>query len=143
MNEDDRKYILRLIEIEDLKAEREAAGPRERDIWIMASRRIFAPGPRQPCCVCGKFKSISQAHHVVPLATQYDRGFKYPDQEHVWLCPNHHAMVHLYIPGDDRSLEPAAMRARSRTTMAVSEDLSEEEFGRMMELMRRSARSPE
>lgn len=143
MNEDDRKYILRLIEIEDLLAERKAAGPQERDIWITASRRIFSPGPREPCCICEKFKSISQAHHIVPLATQYDRGFKYPDQEYVWLCPNHHVMVHLYIPDVERSLQRAAMRARSRTTMVVSDDLSPEEFDRMMELMRRSARAPE
>jgi hypothetical protein len=129
---------------QQLLVERRRLGPAiDRDAWIMASRRIFAPGARQPCWVCGKFKSIAHAHHVVPLTAQYDRGFVYPDQELVWLCPNHHAMAHLYIPTDDRSIAPAAMRARGRTTGALNGDLTEEEFNRLMELTRRSGRSLE
>ncbi len=119
-------------------------GPRiDRDAWIAAARKLFAPGERHACHICGKFKSIAQAHHVVPLTAQYDRGFVYPDHEAEWLCPNHHAMIHLFIPGDDRSMAVPAMRARGRTTSSLNEDLSDEEFGRMMALVRRSARAPE
>lgn len=114
----------------------------DRDIWLMAARQLFAPGEREPCWVCGRFKSISQAHHVVPLTAQYDRGFKYPDQEHLWLCPNHHTMAHLFIQSESRSITRAAFRARGKTTDAVLPDLSEDEFEKMMELMRRAYRSP-
>lgn len=33
----------------------------------------------------------------MPLAMQYDHSFQVPDHTHVWLCPNHHAAVHLII----------------------------------------------
>jgi hypothetical protein len=139
---DNDDELQRLFENHEL-VERRRMGPTiDRDAWIAASRRIFSPGDRQPCYVCEKFKSIAQAHHVVPLTAQYDRGFKYPDQERVWLCPNHHTMVHLYIPTGERSMAVPAMRARSETTSALNEDLTEDEFNRMMELMRRSQRSP-
>lgn len=143
MDEEDEKAIRRIIEIEDLIAFRKNAGAVERNIWIAASRQIFQPGERHPCWVCGKFKSVAQAHHVIPLAAQYDRGFKYPDQEFVWLCPNHHAMTHLYIPDDNRSMNIAAMRTRGRTTGALNSDLSEDEFNKLLDLMGRSMRSPE
>jgi predicted HNH restriction endonuclease len=107
----------------------------ERDIWLMVARKVFAPSGRQPCFVCGKFESIIQAHHVVPLTTQYDRGYKVPDNEHVWLCPNHHTMAHLYILNDDRSMTERAMKSRASTTAALNSDLSDHEFERMMELM--------
>lgn len=68
-----------------------------KDEWIAAARREFAPSPRRPCAVCGKFKDITHAHHVVPLAVQHDRCFEKPDHEHVWLCPTHHAIVHLFL----------------------------------------------
>jgi len=141
MFEDDDE-LQRLIETHELVEKRRLRPSIDRDAWIAASRRIFSPGDREPCYVCDKFKSIAQAHHVIPLTAQYDRGFKYPDQEYVWLCPNHHTMAHLYIPTGERSMAAPAMRARSETTSALNEDLTEDEFNRMMELMRRSVRSP-
>lgn len=141
MSDDDE--LRRIIETHDRVEFRRRAGRLERDAWIAASRMIFDPGERQPCYVCGKFKSIAQAHHVVPLSAQYDRGFKYPDPEHVWLCPNHHTMAHRYILDDNRSLAPAAMRARDRSMAALFPDLSEAEFNKLMELMQRAGRSPE
>ncbi|MDH2341524.1 hypothetical protein [Bradyrhizobium sp. SSUT77] len=124
--------------------ERRRQGSRlDREAWVMAARQLFAPGERDPCHICGKFKGISQAHHVVPLTAQYDRGFKYPDQECVSLCPNHHAIVHLFIHVDGRSMARPAMRARGRTTSALHVDLTDNEFDQMMELVRRSMRSPE
>jgi predicted HNH restriction endonuclease len=140
-DEDDE--LQRIYDNYQLVEQRRLGSKLDRDAWIMASRQVFAPSERQACYVCGKFKSIAQAHHVVPLTAQYDRGFVLPDNEHVWLCPNHHTMVHRYIPEDDRSMRPAAMRARSRTTTAFNDDLTMDEFERLLELMRRSTRSPE
>jgi hypothetical protein len=139
----DDPEILRFIEIQDRVEFRKEAGKLERDIWIEASRVMFDPGERRPCWVCDKFRSITQAHHLVPLTAQYDRGFKYPDQAHIWLCPNHHALAHKFIYSDQRSLTPAAFAARDRRQGPVHEDLSEDEFQKMMELMRRAARGPE
>jgi hypothetical protein len=120
---------------------RRNAGKLERDIWIAVARACFRPSERQPCFVCGRFRGITQAHHVVPLTAQYDRGFEYPDNEHVWLCPNHHAILHLFILGDNRSLNPSAMRRRSKSTSPLHPDLTEVEFDKIMELLRRSCRS--
>jgi hypothetical protein len=140
-DEDDE--LQRLLENHQL-VERRRLGPAiDREAWIAASRRIYSPGDRRPCHVCGKFRSITQAHHVIPLTAQYDRGFKLPDQESEWLCPNHHTMVHLYIPTGERSMTVPSIRARSETTSALNEDLTEDEFNKMMELMRRSVRSPD
>lgn len=115
----------------------------DRDIWISAARKVFAASSRQPCFVCGRFASITQAHHIVPLSFQYDRGFRIPDNEHVWLCPNHHVMAHLYVMNDDRSMSERAIEARDGTKAALNTDLSEDEFEKMMDLMRRAARGPE
>jgi hypothetical protein len=140
---DEDNELQRLFENHEL-VERRRLGPAiDREAWIAASRRIYSPGDRQPCYVCGKFRSITQAHHVIPLTAQYDRGFKLPDQESVWLCPNHHTMVHLYIPTGERSTTVPSIRTRSETTSALNEDLTEDEFNKMMELMRRSVRSPD
>jgi hypothetical protein len=140
---DEDNELQRLFENHEL-VERRRLGPAiDREAWIAASRRIYSPGDRQPCYVCGKFRSITQAHHVIPLTAQYDRGFKLPDQESVWLCPNHHTMVHLHIPTGERSMTVPSIRARSETTSALNEDLTEDEFNKMMELMRRSVRSPD
>lgn len=135
--------LQRIVEIYERVEHRRRAPAIDRDIWIYAGRRLFDPGERAPCWVCGKFKSIAQAHHVVPLTAQYDRGFKYPDQEFVWLCPNHHAMAHLFIQADDRSMTPDAMRARGRRTAALNPDLAESEFDKLLELMHRAGRAPE
>mgnify|MGYP001563316190 CR=1 FL=1 len=135
--------IRRMIELHDLVEARRLAGSIEREAWIAASRQIFEPGPRGSCCVCGKFQSIAQAHHVVPLAAQYDRGFRLPNCERVWLCPNHHAMLHIIIPDDNLSMTDSAFRARNRRAGTVLEDLSEDEFKTIMELVRRSMVEPE
>jgi hypothetical protein len=137
------EIVQRIYDTHQRVQHRKQAPASERDLWIWAGRKLFDPGERQPCVICGRFKGIAQAHHVIPLTTQYDRGFKYPDQEFSWLCPNHHAIVHLFIIGDNRSMEIPAMRARGRTTRAVHPDLSEEEFTKVMELARMAGRSPE
>jgi hypothetical protein len=139
----DDEDLQRIFDNHERIEQRRRAPAIDREAWLMASRRMFDPGPRQDCWVCGKFKSIAQAHHIIPLTTQYDRGYKYPNQEHVWLCPNHHAMAHLFIQDDNRSMLQAALRARGRTMARVFPDLSEDEFEKMLELMRRAGRSPE
>lgn len=140
---DDRDEIERIAAWHARVEQRAHAGAFEREVWIAAARQLFKPSDRQPCWVCGKFQSITQAHHVVPLAEQYARGFEIPDNEHVWLCPNHHAIAHLFILGSGRSYEAAAARARSRRRAPVYRDLSEREFEKMIELMHMAGRSPE
>lgn len=68
-----------------------------RDQWIAKARSSFAPSERKPCWVCGKFASITQAHHIYPLAAQWRFGIHYPIHDHEWLCPNHHVAVHILI----------------------------------------------
>ena len=65
--------------------------------WVAEARRSFIPSDRSPCAVCGQFGAITQAHHITPLAAQFDHGFVEPCHKHVWLCPTHHAAVHLII----------------------------------------------
>ena len=139
----DNDDIQRLYETHERVERRKREPALERDVWVLAARKLFDPGEREPCCICGCFKGISQAHHVIPLTMQYDRGFKYPDQEFSWLCPNHHAMVHLFIINGNRSITRAAFRARGRTTSAVLPDLSEGELNKIFELVRMAARAPE
>ncbi|MEI9804065.1 MAG: hypothetical protein WDN48_05875 [Pseudolabrys sp.] len=107
---------------------------RRKDAWIAQARKAFSPSYKESCAVCGKFKSIAHAHHVVPLSEQYDRGFEEPDQEHVWLCPNHHAIIHVLIyPHED-------MAAKGRVSAGPISDLEEGEMGAVMALLGRSGR---
>lgn len=138
---DENADIWRMIEIHDLVEERKLAPTIDRDAWIKVSRIIFAPGERQSCHVCGKFKGIAEAHHVVPVSAQYDRGFKLPDSEFVWLCPNHHAIIHLYISGG-HLMSPRTTRSNSGRSISLAPDVTEEEFGKLLDLGRRSFRGP-
>ena len=70
---------------------------REKAAWVDQARHDFAPGPRKECEVCGQWKGLAQAHHIFPLAEQFDDGVASPDQAFAWLCPNHHAAVHLLM----------------------------------------------
>jgi hypothetical protein len=70
---------------------------KRKDDWIAAARKEFSPGPREPCYVCKKFVSVTQAHHTVPLSEQYDQCFERPDHRHIWLCPTHHIIAHILI----------------------------------------------
>jgi hypothetical protein len=133
--------IKHLVAWHSLVRNRRVAPRVERDIWLADARRGFTPSQRCGCVVCGKFKGVTQAHHVVPLTAQYDRGYVEPDHEYVWMCPNHHTLLHLFIPGDNRSMNRQALRARSRTASAQHKDLSDEEFEALMRLVTRSARA--
>lgn len=70
---------------------------RARKAWIYLARQEFNPGQRQPCFVCGKYQSITHAHHSSPLSLQFSYGITSPIQDSVWLCPNHHTLIHATI----------------------------------------------
>lgn len=91
----------------------------DKAAFVAAARAAFVPSDRQPCCVCGKYRSLTQAHHIVPLAIQFDRGAVQADHRHKWLCPTHHAAVHVLI-GQSQSIGDRA----SKACVAVINDLS-------------------
>ena len=77
-----------------LKAE-EKRSQADKKKWIAKARAAFNPGPKQPCTVCGKYQSVTHAHHVRPLHTQY--GSPTFTEDFVWLCPTHHEGVHVLL----------------------------------------------
>ncbi len=68
----------------------------EKEDWIKNARKTFNPGIKQPCFVCNKYESVTHAHHIFPLHLQYDRGVKEPIHDFMWLCPTHHAAIHIF-----------------------------------------------
>lgn len=70
-----------------------------RDEWLKNARSEFVPSEKKPCFVCGRYKDVAQAHHVVPLSKQDIT--KRADHRYMWLCPTHHAGVHLIINMSD------------------------------------------
>jgi hypothetical protein len=88
--------------------------------WMDLARYCFEPGARKPCQVCGKYRSLTHAHHLVPLSMQAARRPLLPNHEHAWLCPTHHAAVHVLI-AHKRVIESQKL---SRRRMAVILDLS-------------------
>jgi hypothetical protein len=89
----------------------------ERSIARMRarSRRLG----RRPCFVCGKFARITQAHHVCPLSEfsdAIDTGKKFSI---VWLCPNHHVMLHEWRKCNGWSEEIASMMSHAETDRFV------------------------
>lgn len=80
----------------EIRAHQEAMRAKKKK-WIADARMNFFPGGKQPCEICGKYSSLCEAHHLAPLAEQYDLGIEVPAQSYAWLCPTHHAMVHELI----------------------------------------------
>jgi hypothetical protein len=132
MMTDNSEQIEMTSEIQDLaeeyflRADRARAPKRVKKAWIALARRCFQPSDRQPCIICCKFRVLAEAHHVIPLEAQYDRGFTEPDHRHVWLCPNHHQLLHVYIAGSDRKI----------TATIADNDLSEDEWQAIFRLRR-------
>lgn len=104
----------------------------EKDTFFTYARMVFTPGERQPCVVCGKLKSLTQAHHIVPLSVQYKFDFKELIQEHEWLCPNHHAALHIFI-----GQVMAKNINSSRACTNVINDLSLDELSKILKLLDR------
>lgn len=69
----------------------------EKDAWISSARKLFKPGTQQPCSICAGYAAVTHAHHITPLSRQFDAGYSEPDHTYVWLCPTHHAGVHLFL----------------------------------------------
>lgn len=84
---------------EEVREERKkrSMSARHKSAWIRAARASFKPVDRDNCAVCGMYKEISQAHHLLPLDIQYEIGLRDACHKFVWLCPNHHAIVHRNI----------------------------------------------
>jgi hypothetical protein len=95
-------------------------------------RRPFKPGLAKPCEVCGRYKSLTHAHHVVPLHLQ-DEGTVI--DEYVWLCPTHHAAVHSFIKaarhGKPKGRDP-------RSAISITLDLDTDELAKIVDLARRA-----
>lgn len=106
----------------------------KKERWIDAAREAFEPSNREPCNICKKYPSLSQAHHVIPLSLQFDRGFEKPDDRHVWLCPTHHAAAHILIA---MAWKPRGSPA-TRGTVAVINDMTHEEVTALLELVKMS-----
>ena len=101
--------------------------------WVAAARKLFVSGERQPCVVCGKFSSLTHAHHVVPLSTQAQRDRMVVNHEHEWLCPTHHAAVHVLI-GQSQSVAGKA----SAACLNLCTDLDVDELRAVLAIAERS-----
>jgi hypothetical protein len=76
-------------------------------------RQAFpAPQERQACAVCGKYASITQAHHAIPvyqiadLCVEQSATLEQIERlpiRFVWLCPTHHVLFHAVY--DTRSTD--------------------------------------
>jgi hypothetical protein len=105
----------RVDEVKDIRDKAEAMAI---DEWVFHARATFIPSQRRACSVCGKYASLSQAHHVIPLAFQARGNRMVVNHEHEWLCPTHHAAVHVLI---GRHVPNA-----TETRIAVTVDLGRE-----------------
>lgn len=101
----------------------------EKDEWIAAARKDFEPSARTPCAVCGQFEALTEAHHVIPLAVQYDKFFEQPNHDHVWLCPTHHTIVHLFLIPRKSPLTP------NELLIAAVRELDDDQYQIVMRLL--------
>lgn len=85
---------------------------RKKNEWLKKARSSFAQykNIRKPCAVCGKYQALTEAHHIYPLAWQYDNGLLEPNHDHLWLCPTHHKLVHLNIKSHLKSNQSLNMK---------------------------------
>jgi len=95
MSYDQRSMVAARIVIESKKNQRDRMEQAKK--WVLRARSVFLPGNREPCFVCGKYVEVVHAHHIYPLSMQYDNGITAPIHDFIWLCPTHHAAVHIGI----------------------------------------------
>jgi hypothetical protein len=111
----------------------------KRDWMIQAARLAFNPSPKRSCTICGKFRNIAHAHHVVPLAAQFERQYEKPDHDHVWLCPTHHALMHVLIgPEGDFAPTEEDYRKHGAASAGLILELSEGELRIALGLLARA-----
>lgn len=97
--------------------------------WLKFLREAWKVNtPREHCFVCGKYQSITHAHHVIPVAevaTLFTKADVQPEEAmdfrmaYIWLCPNHHTIFHLI---HNRSM---------RNILTLAEDIGEDEVNSM------------
>jgi hypothetical protein len=92
------------------------------------------PNGRHPCFVCGGHRYISQAHHLIEVATVakflnwmaiYDWS---PSIPVVSLCPNHHAYLHAMRRYKNFNDVPPDL------TETLGEELSARDWDRLVEI---------
>lgn len=98
----------------------------DRPTLIKAIRGTWTlSGERQPCAVCGKYKSITEVHHIIPASKLADIFIEHNvnidilmklDVLLIWLCPNHHALFH------------AIENLTSKSALLLIEDVGIEEY---------------
>lgn len=81
------------------------------EAWIADARRRFKPGLRSHCAICKRYRALAQAHHIIPLALQYARGYEEQDARFMWLCPTHHAAIHVLFASGASFTEKTMGRA--------------------------------
>ena len=58
---------------------------------------------KESCFVCGKYKEIAELHHIVTVKELSELIVRYEAYDvelympHVWLCPNHHRIIHALL----------------------------------------------
>jgi len=87
--------IFRLAEISQELKNESAKTQKRKSQWILMARKATDVSNPSNCEVCGKHKPIAHGHHIEPLHKQFKKSTFNP--EIVWLCPNHHAAVHLFL----------------------------------------------
>ena len=100
-----RRALIAAALVEGLRAERRSKKTAIR-AWVACARKGFTAGCQKPCDVCHRYRDVAHAHHLVPLWWQAKCGFDAPVHSFVWLCPTHHAAVHISMD--------AALRNRMR-----------------------------
>ena len=98
---------------------------RKRDAWLREARLNHNPGAKQDCYVCDDYFYIAHSHHILPLNEQYDLGFHRPLHCCVWLCPNHHSIMHSIISN-----------TTGGSAWKFEEELGREEGARLITLFR-------
>lgn len=92
-------------------------------------RQITPKEEKQPCFICGKYKAITELHHLIPVSEMarfviehklFTTPLYIPT---AWLCPNHHAIWHA-IKGTQSH----------NALLALSVDMPEEELKRYTDL---------
>lgn len=123
------------VRLRDISKEITKEKQAKKDAWIALARRSFRPARPAPCQVCGKYRDLAQAHHLVPLALQYDRGFRRIDHDHVWLCPTHHAAIHALIGRTDDAHTDEDLQKRGRRALDGIVDMELEELDVLLDLL--------
>jgi hypothetical protein len=74
-----------------------AAKKKKKRDWIAEQRKSIRIKRRSTCEHCFQHIEVTEAHHIVPLEEQYEIGMEYAEHDIIWLCPTHHAQLHILI----------------------------------------------